>query len=74
MEPPFFETSVIYIVHQVCSLKWSKTSNELVSTHGFSPGPIQNQVCLWKYPSMQQIATLSGHTYRGESSSFFASY
>lgn len=49
---------------QVCSLKWSKTSNELVSTHGFSPGPIQNQVCLWKYPSMQQIATLSGHTYR----------
>ncbi|POW19796.1 hypothetical protein PSHT_04317 [Puccinia striiformis] len=49
---------------QVCSLKWSKNSNELVSTHGFSPGPIQNQVCLWKYPSMQQIATLSGHTYR----------
>ncbi|KAI9619212.1 hypothetical protein H4Q26_011893 [Puccinia striiformis f. sp. tritici PST-130] len=48
----------------VCSLKWSKNSNELVSTHGFSPGPIQNQVCLWKYPSMQQIATLSGHTYR----------
>ncbi|KAI8446514.1 WD40-repeat-containing domain protein [Phakopsora pachyrhizi] len=49
---------------QVCSLKWSKNSNEIVSTHGFSPGPIQNQVCLWKYPSMQQIATLSGHTYR----------
>lgn len=50
---------------QVCSLMWSKTSNELVSTHGFSAGPIQNQICLWKYPSMQQVATLSGHTYRG---------
>ncbi|KAJ3088549.1 Long chain acyl-CoA synthetase 7 peroxisomal [Quaeritorhiza haematococci] len=45
---------------QVCNLSWSKTANEFVSTHGYS----QNQVIIWKYPSMQQIATLTGHTYR----------
>lgn len=43
---------------------WSKNSNEIVSTHGFSAGQVQNQVCIWKYPSMQQVATLTGHTYR----------
>lgn len=45
---------------QVCNLYWSKTSNELVSTHGYS----QNQIVIWKYPSMQQLATLTGHTLR----------
>ncbi|KAG0241980.1 substrate-specific activator of APC-dependent proteolysis [Mortierella sp. GBA43] len=45
---------------QVCNLAWSKTTNELVSTHGYS----QNQVLVWKYPTMQQIASLSGHTRR----------
>eukprot|EP00052_Salpingoeca_macrocollata_P033384 m.8228 g.8228 ORF g.8228 m.8228 type:complete len:113 (+) comp5065_c0_seq2:1103-1441(+) len=46
--------------HKVCNLVWSKTSNELVSTHGYS----QNQVIVWKYPSMSQIATLTGHSMR----------
>ncbi|KAI1298191.1 substrate-specific activator of APC-dependent proteolysis [Mortierella claussenii] len=45
---------------QVCNLAWSRTSNELVSTHGYS----QNQVVVWKYPSMTQITALSGHTLR----------
>lgn len=45
---------------QVCNLAWSKNSNELVSTHGFS----KNQIIVWKYPSMQQVASLMGHTYR----------
>ncbi|KAL9088040.1 MAG: hypothetical protein Q9165_006381 [Trypethelium subeluteriae] len=45
---------------QVCNLAWSKNSNELVSTHGYS----QNQIVVWKYPSMQQVACLTGHTYR----------
>lgn len=45
---------------QVCNLAWSKNSNELVSTHGYS----QNQVMVWKYPTMQQVAALTGHTYR----------
>ncbi|KAK3826137.1 MAG: putative subunit of the anaphase promoting complex [Benniella sp.] len=45
---------------QVCNLAWSRTTNELVSTHGYS----QNQIVVWKYPAMQQIASLSGHTTR----------
>ncbi len=45
---------------QVCNLAWSKNCNEIVSTHGYS----LNQIVVWKYPSMQKIATLTGHTYR----------
>ena len=45
---------------QVCNLAWSKTSEELVSTHGYS----QNQIIVWSYPSMQQLATLTGHSSR----------
>lgn len=45
---------------QICNLLFSKNVNELVSTHGYS----QNQIILWKYPSMSKVATLTGHTYR----------
>ncbi|SLM34418.1 cell cycle regulatory protein [Lasallia pustulata] len=45
---------------QVCNLQWSKNSNEIVSTHGYS----QNQIVVWKYPSMTQVASLTGHTFR----------
>eukprot|EP00058_Branchiostoma_floridae_P013135 XP_002598623.1 hypothetical protein BRAFLDRAFT_118356 [Branchiostoma floridae] len=45
---------------QVCNLAWSKHANELVSTHGFS----QNQILVWKYPSLVQVAKLMGHSYR----------
>ncbi|KAH8908971.1 WD40 repeat-like protein [Coniochaeta sp. PMI_546] len=45
---------------QVCKLAWSKNSNEIVSTHGYS----QNQIVVWKYPSMTQVVSLTGHTYR----------
>ncbi|KAI3707067.1 hypothetical protein L6452_25259 [Arctium lappa] len=45
---------------QVCNLVWSKNGNELVSTHGYS----QNQIIVWRYPSMSKLATLTGHTYR----------
>ncbi|CAO2820000.1 unnamed protein product [Amaranthus hypochondriacus] len=45
---------------QVCNLAWSKNVNELVSTHGYS----QNQIIVWKYPSMSKLATLTGHSYR----------
>ena len=31
-----------------------------VSTHGYS----QNQILVWKYPSLLQIAKLTGHSYR----------
>ncbi|XP_010478605.2 PREDICTED: cell division cycle 20.1, cofactor of APC complex-like [Camelina sativa] len=45
---------------QVCSLLWSKTERELLSSHGYT----QNQLTLWKYPSMVKMAELTGHTSR----------
>lgn len=45
---------------QVCNLAWSNTSTELVSTHGYS----QNQIIIWRYPSLIQVAKLTGHTTR----------
>ena len=45
---------------QVCNLLFSKNVNEIVSTHGYS----LNQIIVWKYPSMQKQAILTGHTYR----------
>ncbi|EFC37108.1 cell division cycle 20 [Naegleria gruberi] len=45
---------------QVCSLLWSKYDKELVSSHGFS----QNQLIVWKYPSLRKVAELTGHTSR----------
>jgi cell division cycle 20-like protein 1 (cofactor of APC complex) len=45
---------------QVCNLAWSKNANEIISTHGYS----QNLIVLWKYPSMFQMAKLTGHSTR----------
>ncbi|EFX63692.1 hypothetical protein DAPPUDRAFT_267911 [Daphnia pulex] len=44
---------------QVCNLACSKHLSELV-THGYS----QNQILIWKYPSLAQVAQLTGHSYR----------
>lgn len=48
------------IMLQVCNLAWSKNVNEIVSAHGYS----QNQLIVWKYPSMTKLTTLTGHSYR----------
>jgi len=45
---------------QVCNLAWSRNVNEIVSTHGYS----LNQVIVWKYPALNKVATLTGHTFR----------
>jgi cell division cycle protein 20 (cofactor of APC complex) len=45
---------------QVCSLVWSKHEKEILSSHGFT----QNQLTLWKYPSMVKVADLTGHQSR----------
>lgn len=45
---------------QVCGIIWSKHLKELVSSHGFS----QNQIIVWKFPSMTKQADLIGHTSR----------
>lgn len=36
---------------QVCALAWNRHERELLSSHGFS----QNQLCLWRYPSMSKV-------------------
>ncbi|GLJ36618.1 hypothetical protein SUGI_0736530 [Cryptomeria japonica] len=45
---------------QVCALLWSKHQRELLSSHGYS----QNQLTLWKYPSMTKMIDLTAHTSR----------
>ena len=45
---------------QVCNLVFSKSTNEIVSTHGYS----LNQINVWKFPNMQKIKTLTGHSFR----------
>ncbi|KHG27991.1 Anaphase-promoting complex subunit cdc20 [Gossypium arboreum] len=45
---------------QVCALLWNKNERELLSSHGFT----QNQLILWKYPSMVKMAEIMGHTSR----------
>lgn len=50
---------------QVCNIDFSKNVNEIVSTHGFSQDPdAQNQIIVWKSPSMRKVASLKGHTFR----------
>jgi cell division cycle 20-like protein 1 (cofactor of APC complex) len=39
---------------------FSKNTNELVSTHGYS----LNQIIVWKYPTMEKVEILTGHTFR----------
>jgi cell division cycle 20-like protein 1 (cofactor of APC complex) len=45
---------------QVCSLLFSSTADEIVSSHGYS----QNYIFVWKHSNMRKLATLSGHTSR----------
>lgn len=45
---------------QVCSILWSPHEKELVTSHGFS----QNQLTVWKYPTLARMAELKGHTSR----------
>lgn len=45
---------------QVCGLVWSKTEKEILSAHGFK----QNQLTVWKYPTLTKVADLVGHQSR----------
>ncbi|XP_061510621.1 cell division cycle protein 20 homolog [Anopheles gambiae] len=45
---------------QVCGLLFSKTYKELISAHGY----VNNQLSIWKYPSMMKQVDLMGHTGR----------
>ena len=45
---------------QVCSIVWNPFEKELLSSHGFS----KNQLILWRFPTMEKITELNGHTNR----------
>ncbi|CAH4034005.1 cell division cycle protein 20 homolog [Pieris brassicae] len=45
---------------QVCSILWSSHYKELISGHGYA----NNQLVIWKYPSMARVADLTGHVAR----------
>ncbi|XP_074390430.1 LOW QUALITY PROTEIN: cell division cycle protein 20 homolog [Zonotrichia albicollis] len=45
---------------QVSSILWSTNYKELISAHGFA----QNQLVIWKYPTMTKVAELQVHTDR----------
>lgn len=45
---------------QVCALLWSKSYKELISAHGYA----NNQLTIWRYPSMVKQIELTGHTSR----------
>ncbi|EDW03787.1 cell division cycle protein 20 homolog [Drosophila grimshawi] len=45
---------------QVCALLFSRHYKELISAHGFA----NNQLTIWKYPTMVKQADLIGHTSR----------
>jgi cell division cycle protein 20 (cofactor of APC complex) len=45
---------------QVCALQWSPHEKELLSSHGYA----ENQLCLWKYPTLAKIKELKAHTAR----------
>lgn len=49
---------LLHILLLYCS--FPPPSSSQVSTHGYS----QNQILVWKYPSLVQVAKLTGHSYR----------
>jgi len=45
---------------QVCNMVFSRNSNELVTTHGFS----NNQIVVWNYPDFTRLGVMEGHASR----------
>lgn len=52
--------NVVDTLSQVCGVLWSHDGTELISSHGYS----DNQLTIWKYPTMKRLAELTGHTSR----------
>ena len=42
---------------QVCGVLWNHEGTELVSSHGYS----DNQLTVWRYPSLKRVTDLTGH-------------
>ncbi|XVF08553.1 hypothetical protein REPUB_Repub07fG0013100 [Reevesia pubescens] len=47
---------------QTCGSEWNRHHNEILSGHGYSTRPEnQNKLCLWRYPSMTKVGELGNH-------------
>jgi cell division cycle 20-like protein 1 (cofactor of APC complex) len=53
-------TQVLETKSQVCNLRFSQNSHEIVTTHGYS----ENLINVWKYPCLQPVGELRGHSSR----------
>ncbi|EGD76237.1 Cdc20 [Salpingoeca rosetta] len=53
-------TGTIDTKSQITSLLWSKEYQEIIAGHGHN----HNGLSIWKYPSLDQVAELKGHTDR----------
>jgi len=42
---------------QVTGVLWSEEDRELITSHGYA----QNQLSLWRYPSLRKVGDLQGH-------------
>eukprot|EP00919_Chromeraceae_sp_WS-2016_P015382 GHVR01036315.1.p1 GENE.GHVR01036315.1~~GHVR01036315.1.p1 ORF type:complete len:154 (-),score=1.55 GHVR01036315.1:96-557(-) len=51
---------------QICNLMYSKISNEMITTHGYSLNQINlwSSTNNWEPKSVNKVSTLTGHTYR----------
>lgn len=45
---------------QICNMIWSKNTDEIVTSHGYS----KYNLTLWNYPTLEPIAILKGHSFR----------
>lgn len=45
---------------QICNMIWSRNTDEIVTSHGYS----RYNLTLWDFPSMDPIAILKGHSFR----------
>lgn len=45
---------------QVCNMIWSKNTDELLTSHGYS----RFNLTLWDFPTLEPLAVLNGHSFR----------
>lgn len=50
----------VNVGNQVCNIRFSKNSNQFVSTHGFT----MNDISIWRFETLEQTSKLEGHLNR----------
>lgn len=56
----FEQTNCVETNSQVCNMRFSQNTHELVTSHGYS----ENLINIWKYPCLQPVGELRGHNSR----------